>query len=94
MTVVAITYVSEMFPTDKRGRYQAWIMTVGLFGIPFSALVAGDLIPRLVYGWRIVFVFGALAIFMPLFSRKLEESPRRPHSHPKDSAFFKVLYTR
>jgi putative MFS transporter len=76
MTVVAITYVSEMFPANKRGTYQAWIMTIGLFGIPFSALVAGELIPKLVYGWRIVFVFGALAIFMPLFARKLEESPR------------------
>jgi putative MFS transporter len=76
MTVVAITYISEMFPTSKRGTYQAWVMTIGLFGIPFSALVAGELIPKLTYGWRIVFVFGALGIFMPLFARKLEESPR------------------
>ncbi len=76
MTVVAITYIAEMFPTNKRGTYQAWVMTIGLFGIPFSALVAGELIPRLSYGWRIVFIFGALGIFMPLFSRKLEESPR------------------
>jgi putative MFS transporter len=76
MTVVAITYVSEMFPKEQRGRYQAWIMTIGLFGIPFSALLAGELIPRLVYGWRIVFIFGALAVFMPLFARNLEESPR------------------
>jgi putative MFS transporter len=76
MTVVAITYISEMFPAKKRGTYQGWVMTIGLFGIPVSALVAGQLIPNLTFGWRIVFVFGALGIFMPLFSRKLEESPR------------------
>jgi putative MFS transporter len=76
MTVVAITYISEMFPANKRGTYQGWVMTIGLFGIPFSAIVAGELIPRFAYGWRIVFIFGALGIFMPLFARKLEESPR------------------
>jgi putative MFS transporter len=76
MTVVAITYIAEMFPANKRGTYQAWVMTIGLFGIPFSALVAGELIPRLVYGWRIVFVFGALGILMLPFARKIEESPR------------------
>ena len=34
MTVVGITYISEMFPADKRGTYQGWIMTIGLCGIP------------------------------------------------------------
>jgi putative MFS transporter len=76
MTVVAITYISEMFPANKRGTYQGWVMTIGLFGIPVAALVAGFLIPHFTFGWRLVFVFGALGIFMPLFSRKLEESPR------------------
>jgi predicted MFS family arabinose efflux permease len=32
MTVVAITYVSEMFPARWRGTYQGWIMTIGLIG--------------------------------------------------------------
>jgi len=76
MTVVAITYITEMFPSKKRGAYQAWVMVIGLFGIPLSALVAGELIPRATYGWRFVFAFGALALFMPLFAGKLEESPR------------------
>jgi MFS transporter, putative metabolite:H+ symporter len=30
MTIAAITYISEMFPTKKRGAYQAWVMTIGL----------------------------------------------------------------
>jgi putative MFS transporter len=76
MTVVAITYITEMFPAKKRGAYQAWVMVIGLFGIPLSALVAGQLIPRASYGWRFVFVFGGLALFMPLCAGMLEESPR------------------
>src|ERR1700676_1959771 len=39
MTVVGITYISEMFPAKRRGAYQGWIMTVGLFGIPATAYV-------------------------------------------------------
>ena len=76
MTVAAITYISEIFPASKRGTYQGWIMTIGLVGIPISAFVAGELIPKAAWGWRMVFVWGALGIFILLFSRKLEESPR------------------
>jgi putative MFS transporter len=76
MTVVAITYISEMFPANKRGTYQGWIMTIGLFGIPASAFVAGQLVTRVAYGWRLVFVWGALGVLIVLFFHKLEESPR------------------
>ena len=37
MTVVAMTYISEMFPAKLRGRYQAIILTIGLCGIPVTA---------------------------------------------------------
>lgn len=50
MTVTAITYISEMFPAKKRGTYQAWVMTIGLAGIPISAFVAGELIPKAIWG--------------------------------------------
>ena len=76
MTVVAITYVSEMFPAPKRGAYQAWIMTIGLCGIPATAYVARFLVPAAPWGWRGVFVWGALGLLFPLFARRLEESPR------------------
>ena len=45
MTVVAMTYISEMFPAKVRGRYQALILTIGLCGIPVTAYVARFLIP-------------------------------------------------
>jgi putative MFS transporter len=91
MTVVAITYITEMFPASKRGAYQAWVMVIGLFGIPLSALVAGELIPRATYGWRFVFGFGALALFMPLFSSMLEESPRWYETQGRNSEADAVL---
>ena len=76
MTVVAITYISEMFPASKRGTYQGWIMMIGLFGIPFSALSAKVFIPMGTFGWRLVFVWGGLGIFAAAFFSMLEESPR------------------
>jgi putative MFS transporter len=76
MTVVAITYISEMFPAARRGTYQAWIMTIGLCGIPATAYVARFLIPFAWWGWRAVFIWGSLALFFPIFANRLEESPR------------------
>jgi len=76
MTVVAMTYISEMFPARIRGTYQAWILTIGLCGIPVTAYVARFIIPLGVWGWRAVFVWGSLAILFPFFAGRLEESPR------------------
>jgi putative MFS transporter len=76
MTVVAMTYISEMFPARIRGSYQAKILTIGLCGIPVTAYVARFIIPLAPWGWRAVFVWGGLAIVFPLFAGRLEESPR------------------
>jgi putative MFS transporter len=76
MTVVAMTYISEMFPARSRGSYQARILTVGLCGIPVTAYVARFIIPFAAWGWRAVFVWGSLAMAFPLLAGRLEESPR------------------
>src|SRR6476620_2705661 len=76
MTVVAMTYIGEMFPSRVRGAFQARILMFGLFGIPATAYVARFAVPHADWGWRVVFIWGALAIFFPLFARRLEESPR------------------
>src|ERR1700690_1038052 len=76
MTVVGITYVSEIFPARQRGAYQGWIMTIGLTGIPITAYVARFAVPLAPWGWRIVFVWGALGLLFPLFANRIEESPR------------------
>jgi MFS transporter, putative metabolite:H+ symporter len=75
MTVVGITYISEIFPTPKRGAYQSWIMMIGLFGIPATAFVARYSIPAAPWGWRLIFIWGAGGLLFPLFSHWLYESP-------------------
>jgi MFS transporter, putative metabolite:H+ symporter len=81
MTVVAITYISEMFPATRRGTYQGWIMTIGLCGIPATAYVARFIIPVAPWGWRAVFAWGSLGLLFPLFAHRLEESPRWHENH-------------
>jgi MFS transporter, putative metabolite:H+ symporter len=75
MTVVGITYISEMFPARLRGTYQGWIMTIGLCGIPATAYVARFCVPLAPWGWRLVFVWGSLGVLFPLLAGRLEESP-------------------
>jgi putative MFS transporter len=81
MTVVGVTYISEIFPASRRGAYQAWILTIGLIGIPVTAYVARFCIPIGPWGWRLIFVWGALGLLFPLFSNRLEESPRWYENH-------------
>jgi putative MFS transporter len=76
MTVVGITYISELFPASKRGAYQAWVLTIGLTGVPVTAYVARFCIPLADWGWRLVFIWGSLGLLFPFLSKRLEESPR------------------
>jgi MFS transporter, putative metabolite:H+ symporter len=87
MTVVGITYVSEMFPAKQRGAYQGWILMIALFGIPATAYVARFCVPVAAWGWRLVFMWGSLGILFPLFASRLEESPRwyENHSRPDEA---------
>jgi putative MFS transporter len=76
MTVVGITYISEMFPAKLRGAYQGWILTVGLCGIPVTAYMATWLVSLGAWGWRLVFVWGSLGMLLLFVANRLEESPR------------------
>jgi putative MFS transporter len=76
MTVVGIAYISEIYPARVRGAYQGWIMAIGLSGVPATAYVARAVVPLAPWGWRLVFVWGALGMLFPLFYHILEESPR------------------
>jgi len=76
MTAIGITYIAEMFPAKRRGTFQGWVMFIGLCGIPAAAFVARLAIPAAAWGWRVVFLWGALGIIFPILARRLEESPR------------------
>lgn len=62
MTGVLLVYVSEMFPREKRGRYQSLILAVGLVGVPIAATVSRLIVPLGTGSWRWVFVIGASGI--------------------------------
>ena len=76
MAIVGMSYVVEMYPAARRGRYHALILMVGVVGIPVTAYVARYTVPLAPWGWRLVFVWGALGLVFPLWARHLEESPR------------------
>lgn len=91
MTVVGITYISELLPAAHRGRYQALIMTIGLTGIPVTAYVARFCVPLAPWGWRLVFVWGSLGLVFAALATKLEESPRWYEDRGRDREADEVL---
>jgi putative MFS transporter len=73
------TYLSELLPRARRGRYVAWSYTLGLLAVPVAgglAKAANTTIAGLA-GWRwllIIAASGGLAVW--LLRRRLPESPR------------------
>lgn len=76
MTVVAITYLSELVPRAHRGRMQGAVLALGLAGIPVMAFLARAVVPLGPNGWRLVFLFGALGVVALTIIARLPESPR------------------
>ena len=60
MTGILLVYVSEMFPRERRGRFQSLILAVGLVGVPIAAVAARLVIPLGHGHWRWVFVIGGM----------------------------------
>ncbi|WP_432561703.1 MFS transporter [Kineococcus sp. SYSU DK003] len=76
MTVVAVIYINEMYPSAVRGKYQAYAIVIGICGTPVTNLIASAVVPANDWSWRLVYLWGALGIFFLLFVRRLRESPR------------------
>jgi putative MFS transporter len=74
--VVAIAYISEMYPSARRGKYQAYAMAIGLCGTPVTNFIASAVVPMSDWSWRLVYLWGALGLFFVVFVRRLKESPR------------------
>ncbi|MBZ5517425.1 MFS transporter [Bacillus sp. KS1] len=90
-TIVASTYISEFFPSATKGKYQAICITIGICGIPAAGWVAKLVVPSASYGWRFIFLFGAVGIFFPLIARKLEESPKWLDTKGKSEQAHRIL---
>ncbi|TWD89646.1 putative MFS transporter [Neobacillus bataviensis] len=76
LLVNANTYIIEFFPKAVRGKYQGLAVAIGITGIPITGYVSTWIIPIADYGWRLVFVWGALGIFALFGIVKLFELPR------------------
>jgi len=76
MTVVAVIYVNEMYPSAVRGKYQAYAIVIGICGTPATNLIASAVVPLNDWSWRLVYLWGSLGILLVLFTRHLKESPR------------------
>ena len=73
--VVGYSIMAEFFPARVRGRWSGFICTLVTAGLPASALLAWLLVPT--FGWRVMFVLGALgALIAWALRRSLPESPR------------------
>src|SRR6476469_4807504 len=76
MTVVAVIYVNEIFPSAVRGKYQAYAIVIGICGTPVTNLIASLVVPLSDWSWRLVYLWGSLGVLFLLFARYLKESPR------------------
>jgi len=54
------TYLSELSPAAARGRNTAWAIAAGMLGFAVVPLIALALVPHFDWGWRALFVVGAL----------------------------------
>ncbi|MFD5374928.1 MFS transporter [Streptomyces griseoincarnatus] len=76
MTVVAVVYISELFPSAKRGKFQAYAIVIGICGTPVTNLIASAVVPMSDWSWRLVYLWGSLGALFLFFVRRLEESPQ------------------
>lgn len=75
--VIAMVYIAEMMPTDKRGKYQSLTIASATIGIPLMGTFAAWYIPQAVDNWRVIFYIGGGSIFLPILGYFwLKESPR------------------
>ena len=81
------TYMSEMAPAKSRGRYTTIAIAWGMLGFALVPFVAWALVPNFTWGWRAMFVIGAVGGFITLFMRRhLPDSPRWLLAHHQVAA--------
>ena len=74
---VAVTYVSEISPARMRGKITGFTTVCGYVGIAIVPILAAIVLPAFTWGWRGLFVFGALgAVLLVLTRRHMPSSPR------------------
>ena len=73
---VVSAYMSEMAPAGLRGRYTAMANVFAMVGLGIVPVVALALVPHFPWGWRAMFLLGALGLLTFSLLPNLPESPR------------------
>lgn len=60
--VITNSYLAEFFPSSVRGKYISFCAMIGLIGVPITNIVSAFVIPLGSWGWRLVFVWGAVGL--------------------------------
>ncbi len=75
--VVITAYIEEMSPSVVRGRATCTAIAFGMIGFAIVPFIAYLLVPYLNYGWRILFLSGAVGGIIIYFTRRhIPDSPR------------------
>jgi putative MFS transporter len=73
-TPVAISYLNEIAPAATRGRFFGTFQFLMLSGFGLASLTSAFIVPA--YGWRAMYLIGALPLVLAPFLFMLPESPR------------------
>ena len=73
---IVSTYIGELAPASMRGRYTGIANIFSFVGLACVPIVALWLVPNYVWGWRGMFLIGAVGILTLLAFPFLPESPR------------------
>lgn len=64
------TYMAEVSPAPLRGRYTGWTIVAAFAGLAVVPIVALQIVPDYAWGWRALFVIGALGGILIGFMRR------------------------
>ena len=64
------TYMNEISPAPLRGRYTGWTIVAAFAGFALVPIIAFQLVPGYDWGWRALFVAGALGGIIIAFMRR------------------------
>lgn len=63
---VVMSMIADNFSSEKRGRINSYVTIAGQIGSIIAAVAAALIIPT--FGWKGLFVFGALPIFLAIYA--------------------------
>ena len=92
---ISTTYASEMAPEASRGKIVSIMVACGMFGFAILPFLAYALVPHFSWGWRGLFIFGAIGGFLALTMwKKLPDTPLWLQSKTRKHPPLKILFQK